>query len=157
MTRNRQVDVRGLALYGHKIGFLLIVYQKGSWKAFKGKIPCLLEWFRNAHDIFGALSVFLSFSNCMTWPVHFIICTLLYLFDYQVWMPINYSNCLNDSLKALSTSWYGVVQFRTTRFWVLFHCVLYLVPGTFFSSFSGEVPSELYHYQNTYTAKKMLL
>ncbi len=56
------------------------------------------------------------------------------------------------SMKVLfwrfSTAWYGTVRFSTAHFWGGFHWVQYLVPGTFFSTTSVEVPSEPYRYQN---------
>ncbi len=38
-------------------------------------------------------------------------------------------------LWRFSTAWYGTVRFGTVHFWGVFHWVLYLVPGTFFSTF----------------------
>ncbi len=40
-------------------------------------------------------------------------------------------------LRHFSTAWYDTVQFRG-----VFHWVQYLIPGTFFSTTSVEVPSE---------------
>ncbi len=37
---------------------------------------------------------------------------------------------------------HGTVRFGTASFWGVFHCVQYLVPGTFFSTTSVEVPSK---------------
>ncbi len=47
-----------------------------------------------------------------------------------------------------STVWYGMVRFSTVDFWGVFHWVQYLVPGSFFSTTSAEVPSDPYRYQN---------
>ncbi len=43
---------------------------------------------------------------------------------------------------------HGMARYGTVHFWGVFHWVLYLVPDTFFSTTSVEVPNEPYRYQN---------
>ncbi len=61
------------------------------------------------------------------------------------------NQCLSGLFKQIwrfSTAWYGTVRFSTVHFWGVLHWVQSLVPGTFFSTTSVEVPREPYHYQN---------
>ncbi len=89
--------------------------------------------------------VILNISNISVLIFSVIILLFCCIFD-QVNAAL-VSKTTNDTWR-FSTAWYGTVRFSTAHFWGGFHWVQYLVPSTFFSTTSAEVPSEPYRYQN---------